>query len=149
MIFINGNVPSLKNGKVKGIFHPKTVTKYLRSLNIQGYSVSKGTVKGYRDPNKPNLFLEQVGDYFKDIEYPFVLGVHFIRDSRRKADFHNLCHILFDLLAAHHIIEDDNMTCIFPAPFKINGKWYSVNRKNPGAWLRILNSDDFLDVKIP
>jgi hypothetical protein len=56
MIFIKGNVPSLKNSKIKGIYHPKTVTKYLRSLNIQGYSASKKTVKEYKDPNRPNLF---------------------------------------------------------------------------------------------
>lgn len=148
MIFIKGNVPSLKNGKIKGIYHPKTVTKYLRSLNIQNYSVGKGIVKGYRDKNKPNLFLEQVGDYFKDIQYPFVLGVHFVRDSKRKADFHNLCHIIFDLLSAHHIIEDDNMKCVFPAPFKINGNWYSIDKENPGVWLKILNPDDFVDIKI-
>lgn len=149
MIFIPGNTPSSKNGKVKGIYHSKTVTKYLRSLGIQNYSVSKRTVKGYRDPQRKNLFIDYIGDYFKDREYPIVLGVHFVRDSRRKFDFHNICQVVMDLLSAHHFIEDDNMHYLIPTPFKINGRWFSIDKENPGAWLTILNPKDFLDVKMP
>lgn len=149
MIFIPGNTPSSKNGKVNGIYHSKTVTKYLRSLGIQNYSVSKRTVKGYRDPQRKNLFIECVGDYFKDREYPIVLGVHFVRNSRRKFDFHNICQVVMDLLLAHHFIEDDNMHYLIPAPFKINGRWFSIDKENPGVWLKILNPNDFLDLKMP
>lgn len=148
MIFIHGNCPSLKNSKVKGIYHPKTVTKYLRSLNIQKYSASRREVKGYRDPNKPNLFKQQIGDYFKDIKYPLILGIHPVRDSHRKADFNNINHIISDLLTAHGYIEDDNMDYFFPVPFKINGKFYSIDKHTPGVWLRILNINDFLDIKL-
>jgi hypothetical protein len=138
MIFIKGNVPSLKNSKIKGIYHPKTVTKYLRSLNIQGYSASKKTVKEYKDPNRPNLFRQQIGTFFNGVEYPIILGVHPVRDSRRKADFHNICHIILDLLVAHNYIVDDNMDFIFPQSMKLNGRRYSVNKTNPGVWLEIL-----------
>ena len=149
MIFLRGNVPSLKNGKVKGIFHPKTVTKYLRSLNIQDYSARKGYVKGYVSKDKPNLFIKYVGDYFKNINYPMVLGLHFVRNSaKRLFDFNNANHIITDLLTAHNFIEDDNMKYLIPTPFKINGKWYSVDKKNPGVWLKILDPNDFLDIKI-
>ena len=57
--FIQGNCPSLKNSKIKGengIFHSKTVGKYLKSLGIQHYSSSKKTVKGYADAQRLNLF---------------------------------------------------------------------------------------------
>jgi len=148
MIFIPGNVPSLKNGKPNGIYHSKPVTKYLRSLNIQTYSASKGIVKGYKDPDRPDLFIEQIGNYFKGIEYPILLGMHFVRNSRRKADFQNLVHIVADLLVAHHYIKDDNMHYFFPVPFKINGRWFSINKENPGVWLRIMSPKDFLDVKM-
>jgi len=148
MIFIKGNTPSLKNSKIKGIYRPKTVVKYLRSLNIQNYSVSRGKVfvKGYKDPNKPNLFREQVGDYFKNPEHPIILGMHFVRNSRIKFDFNNANHIVTDLLTAHHYIEDDNIHYLIPAPFKINGKWFSIDKQNPGVWLTKLDPDDFLDV---
>jgi hypothetical protein len=148
MIFIPGNVPSLKNAKPNGIYHSKPVTKYLRSLNIQTYSASKGIVKGYKDPDRPDLFIEQIGNYFKGIEYPILLGMHFVRNSRRKADFQNLVHIVADLLVAHHYIKDDNMHYFFPVPFKINGRWFSINKENPGVWLRIMSPKDFLDVKM-
>ena len=48
-IFIPGNVPSLKNSKVKtgrGIFASPTVTKYLKSLGIQRFSSRKKEVVG-------------------------------------------------------------------------------------------------------
>lgn len=44
MSFIPGNVPSLKNSKVKtnkGIFPSKTVSKYLKSFGIISYSSEK------------------------------------------------------------------------------------------------------------
>jgi hypothetical protein len=61
-----------------------------------------------------------------------------VRDSRRKADFHNICHIILDLLVAHNYIVDDNMDFIFPQSMKLNGRRYSVNKTNPGVWLEIL-----------
>jgi hypothetical protein len=148
MIFIRGNTPSLKNSKVKGIYHPKTVTKYLRSLNIQSYSASKGVVRGYKDPERPNLFIKQVGDYFKNPKYPIILGMHFVRSTRRKADFNNCTHIIADLLTAHHYLVDDNMHYFFPVPFKINGRWFSIDKENPGVWLKTLDPKYFLDVKM-
>ena len=138
MIFICGNTPSLKNSKVKGIYHSPTVTKYLRSLGIQGYSASKKTVKEYKDPNRPNLFRQYVGNYFEGVKYPILLGVHPVRNSRRKADFHNICHIIFDLLVAHDLIPDDNMDYIFPSPMSINGQYYSISKEAPGVYLKIL-----------
>jgi len=146
MIFIKGNVPSLKNGKPNGIYHSKSVTKYLRSLNIQGYSASRKTVKEYKDPNRPNLFRQQIGKYFDSIDYPIVLGMHFVRNSKRRFDLLNSTHIIHDLLTAHDYITDDNMTCIIPAFFKINGDWYSVNKQNPGVWLKILDVSLFPNI---
>ena len=132
------------------IYHPKTVTKYLRALNIQNYSASKKTVKGYRDVNKPNLFKQAVGDYFKDRKYPILLGLHFVRNSRRSFDMSNACHIIHDLLTAHGYIEDDNAKCLIPFPLMLNGHWYSIDKKNPGTWLKIFEEEElnFPNIKI-
>lgn len=137
-IFIPFNVPSSKNSKANGRFHSKTVMNYLRSLNIQGYSASRKEVKEYKNPNRPNLFRQYVGTFFEGTEHPILLGMHFVRDSRRKADFHNLCHIVLDLLVAHDYIIDDNMNCVFPVPLKVQGNWYSVDKHNPGVYLKII-----------
>ena len=141
MIFIPGQVPSLKNSKVKGIYHPVTVTKYLRSLGIQGYSASEKTVKEYKDPNRPNLFRKYVGNYFEGAEYPIVLGFHFVRGRRGSWDIGNAQHILLDLLTAHDLIQDDNADCLIPQSFKIDGRWYSYSKERPGVYLKILGDE--------
>jgi hypothetical protein len=146
MIFLNGNVPSLKNSKEMGRFPSKPVIRYLRSLNIQQYSVTKRTVKGYRDKKKPNLFLKYVGDYFKNPKYPLVVATHFVRDTKRRFDIINAQQILFDLLSAHHLIEDDNSNYIIPMSFKINGKWFSIDKEKPGVWLTLVDPNSILDV---
>ena len=59
MIFIPGNIPSLKNSKVKtarGIFSSPTVNKFLRSIGIQKFNSRKKEVKGYVDLTRPNQF---------------------------------------------------------------------------------------------
>ena len=134
-IFIPGNVPSLKNSKIKtsrGIFPSKTVKNYLNSLGIQSYSASKKEVKGYK--TRPNLFLE----LFKDVKiekYPIIISFHFVRDSKRGFDFNNANQIILDLLTAHGIIKDDNMDYIIPECMWIDNKQYSYNKEKPGVYV--------------
>lgn len=141
MIFIKENVPSLKNSKIKtsrGIFPSKTVKKYLQKLGIQKYSVSKKTVQGY--VTRPNEFMnisKQWNEEIKNKEYPLKIGFHFIRNSKRKFDFHNAVQIVADLLVAHDFIEDDNMDYFIPVPLKYKGQWYSIDKENPGVIIKI------------
>jgi hypothetical protein len=148
MVFISGSIPSSKNSKVatsKGVFHSKTVTKWLREQGIQHYSVSKKEVTLYK--TKPCIF--PVDDLKKVIqkhfwstdgykEEPVKLGIHFVRASKTKFDFHNICQIVMDLMVAFDIIEDDNMDCVLPFPMQVDNKWYSVDKNNPGCWITIL-----------
>lgn len=137
MIFIPGNVPSLKNRQVKtarGIFHAKPVKKYLQSLGIQNYWPSKKVVKGY--VRRPNIFHQVIGNYFNDVVYPFELGFHFVRGSRHKFDFNNANQIICDLLVAHDFIIDDNMNFLIPYCLKINKRYYSYDKDKPGVWLK-------------
>lgn len=143
-IFIPGNVPSLKNSKVKtskGIFPSKTVVKYLRYLGIQGYSASKKEVKEYK--TRDNIFRNIVRDYFSDSEYPIFIYAHFVRDSRRKCDFNNMTQIIADLLTAHDFIPDDDMDHVYFIPWRIDGRLYSVDKTAPGVLLKKMNSSDF------
>jgi hypothetical protein len=154
MIFIPGNVPSLKNSKVKtsrGIFPSKTVTKYIRSLNIQAFSSSKRIVKGYADPSRPNYIEGQRAKFkamMKGKGEPIFIGYHHVRNSKRLFDFSNSVEIVQDLLTAHKFIEDDNVQYVFPIPMTIKGElptssnirtkdWYSIDKENPGVYLKI------------
>lgn len=142
-IFIPFNVPSLKNSKVKtsrGIFASKTVKKYLTLLGLQRYSSSKKEVVGYA--KRPNLFAqikEPFGDLVKDAKSPFLLGFHFVRDSKRDFDFNNATQIIQDLLVAHDFIEDDCCRVMIPVPYMRNGSFYTINKENPGVYITIIN----------
>ena len=142
LIFIPGNVPSSKNSRINtkhGSFASKTVKSYLNSLGIQSYSSSKKLVKGY--VNKPNLIESLREDFLKQTsgkELPLEIGFHFIRDSKRKFDFHNIVQVVLDLLTAHDIIIDDNMDCVIPFALKIESKFYSVNKEQSGVWIKII-----------
>lgn len=142
LIFIPGNVPSSKNSRINtkhGSFASKTVKSYLNSLGIQSYSSSKKLVKGY--VNKPNLIENLREDFLKQTsgkELPLEIGFHFVRNSKRKFDFHNIVQVILDLMTAHDIIEDDNMDCVIPFALKIDGKFYSVDKENCGVWIKII-----------
>ena len=142
LIFIPGNVPSSKNSRINtkhGSFASKTVKAYLNSLGIQSYSSSKKIVKGY--VNKPNLIENLREDFVKQIEgkeLPLEIGFHFVRNSLRKCDFHNIVQVSLDLMTAHDFIIDDNMDCVIPFALKIGGDFYSVNKDEPGVYIKII-----------
>lgn len=142
LLFIPGNVPSSKNSRINtsnGSFASKTVKTYLNNLGIQSYSSRKKTVKGY--VNKPNLIEKLRNQFLKQIEgkeLPLEIGFHFVRHTKRKFDFHNIVQVSLDLLTAHDIIIDDNMDCVIPFALKIDNKFYSVDKMNPGVWIKIV-----------
>ena len=158
MIFIPYNVPSSKNsknpflmGKGKNqriVLTPsKTVKKYLQLIGVKKYrsslskkQVENGVQKVEEYATRPNLFRESVGNYFKDIKYPAEIGFHFVRDTKRKFDFHNAVQIIADLLVAHECIEDDDMTHFIPVAFSMSGCWFSLDKEDPGVFIKILDN---------
>ena len=141
LIFIPGNCPSLKNSKIKtsrGIFPSKTVKSYLTDLGIQRYSASRKEVVGYaRKPNKIEELREIFNKALEGKEPPVEIGFHFVRKTKHKFDFNNANQIIADLLTAHGIIEDDNMDYFIPYAFKMNDKFYTIDKENPGVYLQI------------
>jgi Holliday junction resolvase RusA-like endonuclease len=141
LIWIPFNVPSSKNSRIntsRGSFMSKTSKAYITKLGIQSYSSSKQEVKGY--VNRPNLIEQLRTQFEKNIKgkvLPLEIGFHFVRDSRRKIDFHNIVQIILDLLTAHNIIDDDNMDCVLPYALKIESNAYSIDKENPGVWIKI------------
>jgi len=136
-IFITGNTPSLKNSKVataKGVFMSKTVRKYLQKLGVKSYSVSKKTFENYK--TRPNLFELAVAPMRNELQNkipPHVIGLHFVRGTRQKADWVNLAQIVCDLLVAHGVVFDDDMDYLIPTPYEIDGRWYGYDKDNPGV----------------
>ncbi|HEX8586132.1 MAG TPA: hypothetical protein VF680_17200 [Allosphingosinicella sp.] len=141
LIWIPYNVPSLKNSKIKtsrGIFSSKTVKAYLGKLGIQSYSSSKKEVKGYvKRENEFEKLRVQFEKAMEGKKEPFKIGFHFVRKSKHDFDFNNANQILADLMVAHNIIEDDNMRFFLPYPLIIDGKAYSIDKENPGVYIKI------------
>lgn len=153
MVFVPGNIPSLKNSKVKtsrGIFHSPTVSKFIKSLGIQHFNSRKKEVKGYKDPLRPNQF-EALRTSFEAMKCgkgePLIIGYHQVRNSKRLFDFSNSVELVQDLMTAHDFIEDDNVKYVFPVPMSIDGRLinesdprafplYSVDKENPGVWIK-------------
>ena len=136
-VFVPLNTPSLKNSKMytkRGVFPSPSVKKYLQKIGVKKYSCSKGTFENYK--TRPNLFKKAVAP-MKEIlskrEPPHVIGLFFIRNSRRKFDFINAAQIICDLLTAHGVIEDDNMDILIPQPVMVAGSWYTVDKDRPGC----------------
>ena len=153
LIWIPYNTPALKNSKIKtgrGIFSSPTVKKYLRKLGIQNYSSGKKIVKGYvTRENEFEKLREQFEKALLNKGFPVLICFHFIRDSKRLFDFGNATEIIFDLLTAHDIIPDDNVSFIFPSIMTVDGilpneenirklEWYSINKDQAGVWIRIV-----------
>lgn len=146
MMFIPYNVPSSKNSRIAlksgKSFNSPVVQKYLRLIGIAKYSSSKKFVDEYK--TRKNLFRLHTETIFKN-EFDFStgdaleLGVHFVRGSKHRFDFINIFQIVADLLVAHDIIPDDDMNNLIPIPMKIDGKWFSYDKNNPGVFLKILN----------
>lgn len=144
MVFIEHNTPSSKNSKqrtAKGFMvMSKTVTKFLRAHGIQSFSSSKKYVKGYK--TVPMTFpVEELKWMLRGHEYPIVLGFHFVRGTRHRFDFNNVNQLLLDLLTAFDIIEDDDMNCIIPQCMKIEDKYYSYDKENPGCFISVIESN--------
>jgi len=141
MIFIPGEVPSLKNGKIKtlrGVFPSKSCQNYLRSLGIHSYSSRDKSVVGYK--RSPMIFpILRLREYLKTSEYPFFIGLHFVRKTEGTADFNNLTHIIADLMVAGNIIRDDSMKYCFFVPLPINGRYFSVDKVKPGVCIDRVN----------
>ncbi len=142
LVFIPGNVPSLKNSKIKtsrGIFSSKTVKKYLTNFGIQRYSSSKKEIIGYK--TRPNIFQDeivpQILKLLENKEAPYEFGFHFVRGTKHKFDFNNANQLIADLFVAHSVIEDDNMDYFLPYPLKINNKAYTIDKENPGVYVFI------------
>ena len=130
-VFVPFNVPSSKNSKIatdKGVFHSKTVSRYLQNIGISYFSSSKRIFEKYKQ--KPCYFpVNLLQESFKDVKYPIEIGFHFVRDSFRDFDFQNAVQLPLDIMTSAKIIPDDNMSFIAPKCLKQNNKFYTIAKK--------------------
>lgn len=126
MIFIEGNVPSSKNSRVT----VRATGRSFPSKNVQKYT--KETKEQY------TKYKDQFLKLMEEKEAPVMIGFHFVRDSRRRWDFHNMVQLPLDLMTKYEWIEDDCTKFIYPMPFKIEDQLESLNKDQPGVYITVL-----------
>lgn len=123
-IFIKGNAPSSKNGRVwtgRYFIESKRVIKYRRETKEEFLK------------NK-EIFLEMV----KDKPKPYLIGFHFVRSNKHKFDFINMLQVIQDQMVELGYIDDDNCDEILPFPYMKEGVYYSVDKINTGTFIKVL-----------
>lgn len=86
-------------------------------------------------------YLDQKETFLKMLEgkeTPYRIGLHFVRKTKRRWDFHNMCQLVLDLMTTYEWIEDDNTNIIFPFPLEIEDKLCSYNKEKPGVYITLL-----------
>lgn len=117
-IFIPGNCPSSKNSRpiFNGRLCPnKTVVAY------------EGATKKY--------WLEHAKAFrelYDSMPKPVRVSFQFIRDSKRRFDYHNIVQEPCDLMTRFGWIEDDDSLHLVPV--FVEG---SVDKENPGIWIEL------------
>ena len=106
--FINGNVPSLKNGKRwtgKYLISSKLASKYLKEHKCEYIAYSHSIIEELRCKEKP-----------------YKISFKFVRGSRHRFDYINAAQLPLDIMTELNIIDDDNADEVIPVfiPYEYN-----------------------------
>ncbi len=108
VIFIHGNVPSSKNNKQ--LFKNSKTGKTFITSSERCKKYVKDTEIHYK------LFKSKFHELIQGKDKPYRIEFTFVRDSKHKADFHNLVQLPMDIMVSHGWLEDDNMSEVLPFP---------------------------------
>ena len=76
------------------------------------------------------------------LKKPYKIGIHFIRDSKRKYDWVNPVQTVQDLMVQFNWIEDDNINIMYPYPMTMHREGYSsIKKESAGVFIRIKKTD--------
>jgi len=114
-LIIRGNVPSSKNSRV---FSVKLKKSFKNKLCQEWEKSATKQIFDWKILNKIKEPLEGLN----------LVSFHFVRDSRRKFDYHNACQIVFDILVECGVLVDDSAD--YAVPFF---EGYEVDKKRAGV----------------
>ena len=123
-IFIPYNVPSSKNSR-----------RWTGKMSI----ASKPTMRYYKLTE--TIYPDFKGKFLKLLEGhipPYKIGLHFVRDSRRRYDWVNPVQTIQDRMVKFEWLEDDNVTFMFPFPYKKKGVFTTYDKNNPGVYIKVI-----------
>jgi hypothetical protein len=127
-IFINGNVPSSKNGKRwtgKYLIHSKTTMRY---------------IKDSKEEYLVNTYPFQ--EFVKGLVTPYIIHFKFYRKSRRKFDYVNPLQTVQDLMVKYNWLEDDSSDHLLPM-----FDTYEYSKDKPGVLITIKEKENVKNKK--
>lgn len=78
-------------------------------------------------------------------QYPYVIGLYFYRDSKRRFDYINASQIIFDMMTEYLWIEDDSVDYVIP--FFLG---FEVTKKDESGFkLVVIPKEEYLKLQIP
>lgn len=113
-LYIPGNVPSSKNSKQwtgYALIDSVTTRRYKREHVFEYTMMKKSFQKLFEGERKP-----------------LKVGLYFVRDSRRRFDYINVCQVIADLMVKYEWIEDDSAEYFIPIFLG-----YHVDKKKAGV----------------
>jgi hypothetical protein len=164
-IWLPRNVPSSKNNREIGYY-------FLKPTDTSNWFIKIGETfrkirPTLRSSDRTEAYVKEIVDSLianrrkfhelvKGFPKPYILQVHFVRDSKRSYDYINAYQILADCFSGHYwekdkkiplkavqFIEDDDMANVVFIPVLANMlagmPLYSVDKVSPGVWVMPLD----------
>lgn len=132
LLYIPGHVPSFKNSK-RIITSKNKLGKIKRSLIAsKAWSNYEKNYRIFYKARTKGMFKH----LFKGESYPLKVGFFFIRKTKQKFDFHNICAGVLDLMQHEEWIPEDDIEHIVPFPFIIDESWHFVDKKFQGLLIK-------------
>lgn len=143
VVFIPGHVPSSKNSK-QAFVEARTEEDYVDGKFVQKQKfipriTDNEQTKRYRQESKQHWIENQPG-FLQAIAgkpKPYRLEFHFVRKTRHKWDFGNICQILLDMMQEYAWVDNDDTTTVLPYPPE-SAPFFSYDKLNPGVYIRVL-----------
>lgn len=127
MIYLPGNVPSSKNGKVIRM-NRKTGKRFV--ANNDTVLAYKKYIIDYLLQNKPKWVRLAA-----KLDPPIKLGALFIRNSSRGFDFNNATQVIADLMQDKEWLPNDSLDDVYFVPGTEEKKKYVINKQYTGVIL--------------
>lgn len=158
-IFLPGNCPSSKNSKDIGFYflkHTDESNWYIRKSDeyrkIRPTLQSSKLTKEYVKHIAPYIIENRMKflKLLEGLQKPYIIELHFVRDSKRAFDHINATQVVADIMTGHYWrndpkiphaatvwLNDDNMNEVMFIP-PLTPPHYTVNPQKPGVWITVL-----------
>ena len=161
-IFLPGNVASSKNSRELGFYYLKPedesswfIKKDGNYRKIRPTLQSSKLTKEYVKHIAPFIIENRIKfkKLLEGLTKPYIVELHFVRDSKRAFDFQNATQCISDSLTGHYWkndkqipyistqwLNDDNMSEVLFIP-PLQAPHYTVDTKKPGVWITVLRPE--------